>query len=204
MNPLSLVEIILHVVRQMTGESRAVSKGPGQVTRAILPSDRECRILTYISLVFHVLNLKVALVGRNQSLEMLRGYSADSVLLSSPDPNVALTFLEKTREKVSVTFEPDLLNSDSQFVSVLTVHSSGDRYLRVGLRQGTPPGCVSLLPTPLRPLCWYLQVKSSDEAVILCKTAIGALKLNIGDLQVTKVRAPHLSRTFDLGSCLKP
>ncbi|XP_054097275.1 26S proteasome non-ATPase regulatory subunit 13 isoform X2 [Callithrix jacchus] len=44
------------------------------------------------------------------------------------DPNVALTFLEKTREKV----------------------------------------------------------KSSDEAVILCKTAIGALKLNIGDLQVTK------------------
>lgn len=33
-----------------------------------------------------------------------------------------------------------------------------------------------------------LQVKSSDEAVILCKTAIGALKLNIGDLQVTKVR----------------
>ncbi|KFO93963.1 26S proteasome non-ATPase regulatory subunit 13, partial [Buceros rhinoceros silvestris] len=43
-------------------------------------------------------------------------------------PNVALTFLEKTREKV----------------------------------------------------------KSSDEAVILCKTAIGALKLNIGDLQVTK------------------
>ncbi|XP_026542116.1 26S proteasome non-ATPase regulatory subunit 13 [Notechis scutatus] len=63
-NPLSLVEIILHVVRQMT------------------------------------------------------------------DPNVALTFLEKTREKV----------------------------------------------------------KSSDEAVILCKTAIGALKLNIGDLQVTKVR----------------
>ncbi|OWK10424.1 PSMD13 [Cervus elaphus hippelaphus] len=61
-NPLSLVEIILHVVRQMT------------------------------------------------------------------DPNVALSFLEKTREKV----------------------------------------------------------KSSDEAVILCKTAIGALKLNIGDLQVTK------------------
>uniref|UniRef100_F7BU95 26S proteasome non-ATPase regulatory subunit 13 n=1 Tax=Callithrix jacchus TaxID=9483 RepID=F7BU95_CALJA len=65
-NPLSLVEIILHVVRQMT------------------------------------------------------------------DPNVALTFLEKTREKV----------------------------------------------------------KSSDEAVILCKTAIGALKLNIGDLQVTKCLVP--------------
>ncbi|XP_069480010.1 26S proteasome non-ATPase regulatory subunit 13 isoform X1 [Ambystoma mexicanum] len=61
-NPLSLVEIILHVVRQMT------------------------------------------------------------------DPTVALTFLEKTKEKV----------------------------------------------------------KSSDEAVILCKTAIGALKLNIGDLQTTK------------------
>uniref|UniRef100_A0A8B9S8V9 26S proteasome non-ATPase regulatory subunit 13 n=1 Tax=Apteryx owenii TaxID=8824 RepID=A0A8B9S8V9_APTOW len=36
--------------------------------------------------------------------------------------------------------------------------------------------------------CHYLWliVKSSDEAVILCKTAIGALKLNIGDLQVTK------------------
>ncbi|NXH80070.1 PSD13 ATPase, partial [Edolisoma coerulescens] len=51
-----------------------------------------------------------------------------SVLPPPPDPNVALTFLEKTREKV----------------------------------------------------------KSSDEAVILCKTAIGALKLNIGDLQVTK------------------
>ncbi|XP_064423452.1 26S proteasome non-ATPase regulatory subunit 13 isoform X2 [Latimeria chalumnae] len=61
-NPLSLVEIVLHVVRQMT------------------------------------------------------------------DPNVALTFLEKTREKV----------------------------------------------------------KSSDEAVILCKTAIGALKLNVNDLQTTK------------------
>ncbi|KAM4617380.1 26S proteasome non-ATPase regulatory subunit 13 [Discoglossus pictus] len=61
-NPLSLVEIILHVVRQMT------------------------------------------------------------------DPQVALAFLEKTREKV----------------------------------------------------------KSSDEAVILCRTAIGALKLNIGDLQATK------------------
>ncbi|KFV85760.1 26S proteasome non-ATPase regulatory subunit 13, partial [Struthio camelus australis] len=69
-NPLSLVEIILHVVRQMT----------------------------------------------------------DLLFCSALDPNVALTFLEKTREKV----------------------------------------------------------KSSDEAVILCKTAIGALKLNIGDLQVTK------------------
>lgn len=46
-------------------------------------------------------------------------------------------------------------------------------------------------------------MKSSDEAVILCKTAIGALKLNIGDLQVTKVRAPHLSCTFDLEICLK-
>ncbi|MEE6510922.1 hypothetical protein FKM82_031257 [Ascaphus truei] len=30
------------------------------------------------------------------------------------------------------------------------------------------------------------KVKSSDEAVILCRTAIGALKLNIGDLQATK------------------
>jgi len=77
-NPLSLVEIILHVVRQMT------------------------------------------------------------------DPNVALTFLEKTREKV----------------------------------------------------------KSSDEAVILCKTAIGALKLNIGDLQVTKVSVPSYRFVFGLQSGL--
>ncbi|KAE8607032.1 hypothetical protein XENTR_v10010976 [Xenopus tropicalis] len=30
------------------------------------------------------------------------------------------------------------------------------------------------------------KVKSSDEAVILCRTAIGALKLNIGELQATK------------------
>eukprot|EP00062_Callorhinchus_milii_P026204 gi/632988047/ref/XP_007882893.1/ PREDICTED: 26S proteasome non-ATPase regulatory subunit 13-like [Callorhinchus milii] len=30
------------------------------------------------------------------------------------------------------------------------------------------------------------KVKPSDEAVILCKTAIGALKLNVGDLPVTK------------------
>jgi 26S proteasome regulatory subunit N9 len=30
------------------------------------------------------------------------------------------------------------------------------------------------------------KVKSSDEAVIWCKTAIRALKLNIGDLQATK------------------
>ncbi|KAG8515724.1 26S proteasome non-ATPase regulatory subunit 13, partial [Galemys pyrenaicus] len=50
------------------------------------------------------------------------------VVRQMTDPNVALTFLEKTREKV----------------------------------------------------------KSSDEAVILCKTAIGALKLNVGDLQATK------------------
>lgn len=192
MNPLSLVEIILHVVRQMTGESHAVSTGPGQVARTTLPSVRKCPILTYIFIVFYVLNLKAVLVGRNQSVEMLRWYSADSALLSSPDPNVALTFLEKTREKVGVTFEPDLFNSDSQFVSVLTVHSPGDQCLWVGLCQGSPPGCVSLLPTFLRSLFWHLQVKSSDEAVILCKTAIGALKLNIGDLQVTKVRVPHL------------
>lgn len=39
----------------------------------------------------------------------------------------------------------------------------------------------------LRHLFRPLQVKSSDEAVILCKTAVGALKLNIGDLQATKV-----------------
>lgn len=44
-----------------------------------------------------------------------------------------------------------------------------------------------LPPARLRPLVSGVQVKSSDEAVILCKTAIGALKLNIGDLQVTKV-----------------
>lgn len=69
--------------------------------RMILSSDRKYCILTYIFIVFYVLNLKVVLVGRNQSIKMLRWYSADSVLLSSPDPNVALTFLEKTREKVS-------------------------------------------------------------------------------------------------------
>ncbi|XP_072277848.1 26S proteasome non-ATPase regulatory subunit 13 [Pyxicephalus adspersus] len=51
-----------------------------------------------------------------------------NVVRQMTDPTVALTFLEKTREKV----------------------------------------------------------KSSDEAVILCRTAIGALKLNIGDLQATK------------------
>lgn len=35
-----------------------------------------------------------------------------------------------------------------------------------------------------------LQVKSSDEAVILCKTSIGSLKLEINDLPPTKVNAP--------------
>lgn len=83
-NPLSLVEIILHVVRQMT------------------------------------------------------------------DPNVALTFLEKTHE----------------------------------------------------------QVKSSDEAMILCKTAVGALILNIGDLQVTKERIKDveemLSDLFGCDICAQP
>lgn len=33
---------------------------------------------------------------------------------------------------------------------------------------------------------WY-QVKSSEEAVILCKTSIGSLKLEINDLPATKV-----------------
>lgn len=42
-------------------------------------------------------------------------------------------------------------------------------------------------------------MKSSDEAVILCKTAIGALKLNIGDLQVTKVRSRNIYHCFKLG-----
>ncbi|KAH0621047.1 hypothetical protein JD844_022057, partial [Phrynosoma platyrhinos] len=88
-NPLSLVEIILHVVRQMT------------------------------------------------------------------DPNVALTFLEKTREKASIICVQCKIHSYATLIFV----------------------CVYTL---------WLQVKSSDEAVILCKTAIGALKLNIGDLQVTK------------------
>lgn len=54
-----------------------------------------------------------------------------------------------------------------------------------------------------------LQVKSSDEAVILCKTAIGALKLNIGDLQVTKVRwrlewFPHAGVLEQCRSALTP
>lgn len=34
---------------------------------------------------------------------------------------------------------------------------------------------------------WY-QVKSSEEAVILCKTSIGSLKLEINDLPATKVK----------------
>lgn len=33
---------------------------------------------------------------------------------------------------------------------------------------------------------WY-QVKSSEEALILCKTSIGSLKLEINDLPATKV-----------------
>lgn len=32
------------------------------------------------------------------------------------------------------------------------------------------------------------QVKSSEEAVILCKTSIGSLKLEINDLPATKVK----------------
>ncbi|GCB81480.1 hypothetical protein scyTo_0023148, partial [Scyliorhinus torazame] len=40
------------------------------------------------------------------------------------------------------------------------------------------------------------KVKSSDEAVILCKTAIGALKLNVGDLPVTKVKHDIKSLVF--------
>lgn len=37
-----------------------------------------------------------------------------------------------------------------------------------------------------------VQVKSSDEALILCKTSIGRLKLEINDLPATKVKAPKL------------
>lgn len=48
------------------------------------------------------------LVGRSQSVKYFVGGSSDLVLLSFPDPNVALTFLEKTREKVNLKFEPDL------------------------------------------------------------------------------------------------
>jgi hypothetical protein len=33
-----------------------------------------------------------------------------------------------------------------------------------------------------------VQVKSSEEAVILCKTTIGSLKLEINDLPATKVK----------------
>lgn len=33
-----------------------------------------------------------------------------------------------------------------------------------------------------------MQVKSNDEAVILCKTSIGSLKLEINDLPATKVK----------------
>lgn len=41
---------------------------------------------------------------------------------------------------------------------------------------------------------WF-QVKSSEEAVILCKTSIGSLKLEISDLPATKVRPPAAART---------
>lgn len=42
------------------------------------------------------------------------------------------------------------------------------------------------------------KVKSSDEAGILCKTAIRALKLNIRDLQVTKKTTEHVEEMPNL------
>uniref|UniRef100_A0A7N4V4H7 Proteasome 26S subunit, non-ATPase 13 n=1 Tax=Sarcophilus harrisii TaxID=9305 RepID=A0A7N4V4H7_SARHA len=114
-NPLSLVEIILHVVRQMT------------------------------------------------------------------DPNVALTFLEKTREKVDLNLHCNLPCYGALPEGARSSCVTWERGL--GKPAATTP---SSSPISLSHFFWQSQVKSSDEAVILCKTAIGALKLNIGDLQVTK------------------
>lgn len=46
---------------------------------------------------------------------------------------------------------------------------------------------IDILHSILKPLCCFDQVKASDEAVILCKTSIGSLKLDINDLPATKV-----------------
>lgn len=70
---------------------------------------KKYQILNYVFIIFYGLNPKIVLpesvlVGGNQCV----GGSSHLVLLSLLDPNVALTFLEKTREKVNGKFEPGL------------------------------------------------------------------------------------------------
>ncbi|MGH0144910.1 UNVERIFIED_CONTAM: hypothetical protein FKN15_019343 [Acipenser sinensis] len=86
------------------------------------------------------------------------------------DPNVAISFLEKTREKLYENFLSDFehrINPLSLMEIILHV-----------ARQMTA-----------FQICDLFQVKSSDEAVILCKTTIGSLKLEINDLPATKVKS---------------
>lgn len=75
------------------------------------------------------------------------------------DPKDAITFLEKTKEKVSGKIN-------------IAVELYKHILLYITLR------CLRLI-----------QVKSNEEAVILCKTSIGSLKLEINDLPATKVKA---------------
>lgn len=77
-----------------------------------------------------------------------------------PDPKEAITFLEKTKEKVG------LQEQTSQQLPARILQVKQSRFLSV-------------------------QVKSSEEAVILCKTSIGSLKLEINDLPATKVKPPN-------------
>lgn len=75
------------------------------------------------------------------------------------DPKDAITFLEKTKEKVS-----------GKINIVVKLHKLLSLYI------------------PLICLC-LIQVKSNEESVILCKTSIGSLKLEINDLPATKVNS---------------
>ncbi len=77
------------------------------------------------------------------------------------DPNTAITFLEKTKEKVA---SRSLVIEFTIWVMVLK----------------------SLFVVLLN------QVKANDEAVSLCKTSIGSLKLDINDLPATKVIYLHI------------
>lgn len=78
-NPLSLVEITLHVVRQMTGEPTRVWEGPVQVLVTVSPAVAcgwETAGSELYFYYFYVLNLKIiplnrVLVGQNQSVKRL-------------------------------------------------------------------------------------------------------------------------------------
>ncbi|KAG2462761.1 PSD13 ATPase, partial [Polypterus senegalus] len=83
-----------------------------------------------------------------------------------PDPNTAIAFLEKTREKVCTQFE----------------YKIGI----VKLMWSSPAQSGRCLFTNMVYVHLPCEVKSSDEAVILCKTSIGSLKLQINDLPATK------------------